>query len=134
MSYYIDDLSEGATKIIAKIEQPPEGYVVKTIYQDMVVFTNTYNYVDVFLPLPLGAEVVVRSNTTGTTRYFVTDNKLPSVLGIPNDVWLTVTAVEVKQVKDLTMEEVKASGIEGELFKTFADLNMWIEIATLEEK
>ena len=140
MSYFID---APVPVVIVPIEQPPERYELDGIFQNKAWY---YQRVDVMirntwvteLPLPIGAKVGVR-----TPRAYSTVDAFNNVVELLNEgevqTWLTVSSVAVKQVKDLTAEEMPIllemvkSGVEftNEQHPYLSEI--WVEVAGLKE-
>lgn len=128
MTYYLDDLPEGATMAIVGIEQPPkcngtndnpsvlevQGHRVIFDCLDIVPF-------ETYLPYPLGAKVGAREwwlkrewlnpDMFGVCERYE-ETEMPSST-MPDEKitrWYTVSSVAVKQVKKLSSDEIQSAG------------------------
>lgn len=137
--------------VIMPIEQPPEGYnKLGEIDVNTVAFTDGLDdfdsYIDIPLPLPLGSKVGVRErwnydDYTFEYKYEDSDpipfqgywNMKPAST-MPDEAvrkLLSVSHIAVKQVKELTGEELEYLPYMRD--RVNLDSNFWVEVAGLRE-
>jgi hypothetical protein len=103
--------------LIAKMAQPPEGYEYYGIYGNIIRFGNDGGKLtQIKLPYLLGERFRVRKPWSTHFTEDVHGNTIEVFnAGVAEETayrWLTVTAVAVKQVKELKPKEIYESGIQ----------------------
>jgi hypothetical protein len=110
MTYFLDSFPVGATKLIAPIEQPKMNGCWTEVSDSGtgVWFHNEtslgYYHVFCLFPYPIGARIGVSEPINPSICEDMPNNDTSDIR------YLTVTAVAVKQVKELTDEEIQDAG------------------------
>jgi hypothetical protein len=103
--------------VIAKMEQPPEGWALYEVDTTLVTFTDGLDehdsFVDVLLPYPRGARVGVREPWVHPGDPMMRPRPL-AAFTMPDKAirhWYTVTDIRVCRASEVTFEEAEAAGL-----------------------